>query len=593
MSPNDATRKRFAHLVHEQGIARLALLALSERDVQRLLERTVICIAESLGAVHVQVFELLPDGATLLSRAAFGGERRAVNRVKARELADSQASFTLDAKIPVIAPNLGRETRFRPSRTQRALGVVTAVSVPLFGRGARPYGVLEVGWSSRPAVSPEDLADFLQSAGTLLVPAVERARVEAACRFLAESEVRLVSAHDFRGSVATLAEMALPQLADWCCIDVVLPKGTIEPVGIAHTDPRLASRVTALRKRLRIDPAAELGIAHVVRTGVAEFHFDLGAALSVPPGQEEVIAELIEAAGFRAAIVTPLAARGHIFGAITLIAQKARRLFDEGDVMLADAFASQAALALDNVRLFFGKGHEVPALPRIAGVTNGIALLDPEILGTQLLSTLTEEEERLARVVDSVVLTSKLHSEQVEHFADTCDVVEVVRGAVETIRGALPSAWNLELAQDKVYAAGDAATIRRIVTCLVDNAITYSPEGGSIRVQLEADETSVRLSVEDEGIGIPPEEREQVFEKFFRGEGARAVGADGVGLGLYICRELVERLNGRLEVAPDPERGTTLFVELPLAGASPAPGDVLSLVPERAARPRRRRTPKS
>ncbi|OFW73203.1 MAG: hypothetical protein A2Y55_12820 [Actinobacteria bacterium RBG_16_68_12] len=576
----------------EHGIARLALLALSERDVQRLLERAVVSIAGSLGAVHAQVFELLPDGATLLSRAAFGGERKALNRVKAREPADSQASFTLDANIPVISSNLRRETRFRPSRTQRALGVVTAVSVPLFGRGARPYGVLEVGWSGRPAVSPEDMADFLQSAGTLLAPAVERARVEAACRFLAESEVHLVSAHDFRGSVARLAEMAVPQLADWCCIDVVLPKGTIEPVGIAHSDTRLASRVHALRKRLRIDPAAEVGIAHVVHTGVAEFHLDLGAALSVPPGQEEVLTELTEAAGFRAAIVTPLAARGHLFGAITLVAQKARRLFDEGDVLLADAFASQAALALDNVRLFFGKGHEVPALPRIAGVTNGIALLDPEILGTQLLSALTEEEERLARVVDSVVLTSKLRTQQVEQVADTCDVVEVVRGAVESIRGSLPSAWSLEFEQPKIHSVGDAPTIRRIVTCLVDNAITYSPEGGSITVRLEADETSAKLSVEDEGIGIPPEELEQVFEKFFRGEGARAAGADGGGLGLYICRELAERLNGRLEVVADPERGATLFVELPLAAASPPPGDVLSLVPERAARPRRRQTPK-
>src|SRR3990170_2746940 len=136
----------------EHGIARLALLALSER--------AVVSIAGSLGAVHAQVFELLPDGATLLSRAAFGGERKALNRVKAREPADSQASFTLDANIPVISSNLRRETRFRPSRTQRALGVVTTVSVPLLGRGARPSGALGVGWSARPAVSPEDMADF-------------------------------------------------------------------------------------------------------------------------------------------------------------------------------------------------------------------------------------------------------------------------------------------------------------------------------------------------------------------------------------------------------------------------------------------------
>ena len=591
MSPNDTTRKRAARLLLEDGTARLALLALSERDVQRLLEQAVVCIAEALAVEHAQIFELLPDGNTLISRAAFGGERRTPNRLKLEKPAGSQASFTLAANSPVIVHDLARETRFRPSRLQKTLGVVTAVSVPLFGRGARPYGVLEVGTTGRPPASLEEIADFLQGAGNLLVPAVERARVEAACRFLAESEVRLVSAHDFRESVASLAELAVPRLADWCCIDVILPKGAIEPVACAHADGSISSGAQTLRQRLLPDPAAEVGVAHVVRTGVTEVHFDLGAALSVRPGEEEALAQLIEMAGFRAAIVAPLAARGHIFGAVTLVAQKARRLFDEGDVLLAEAFAAHAALTLDNVRLFFGKGNDVPVMPRIAGVTSGIALLDPDVLGTQLLGTLAEEKDRLARVVDSVVLASRLGSRQVEHVADTCDVVEVVRGAVESIRGSLPSAWNLEFAQDKVYAAGDAATIRRIVTCLVDNAITYSPEGGSIKVQLEADETGVRLSVADEGIGIPPEERERVFEKFIRGEGARAVGADGVGLGLYICRELVERLNGTLEVAPDPASGTTLFVELPLAVASPAPGDVLSLVPERAARPRRRQTP--
>jgi len=572
----------------EDAIARLALLALSERDVQPLLERAVVCVGETLGAVHAQVFELLPDGTTLLSRAAFGGERRAVNRVKVREPADSQAGFTLAANTPVIARSLRQETRFRPSRTQQNLGVLTSVSVPLFGRGARPYGVFEVGWSSRPPISPEDIADFLQGAGNLLVPAVERARVEAACRYLAESEVRLVSAHDFRGSVATLAELAVPRLADWCCIDVVLPKGTIETVAIAHSDPGLASSVHTLRKRLRLDSAAEVGIANVVRTGIAEFHFDLGAAFSVSPGQEDVLAELIEVLGFRAAIVTPLAARGHVFGAVTLIAQKASRLFDEGDVLLADAFASQAALALDNVRLFFGKGRDVPALPRIAGVTNGIALLDPETLGTQLLSALAEEKDRLARVVNSVVFASKLGS--AHYVADTCDAVAVVRGAVESIRGSLPPAWRLEFEQPSMLAASDAETIRRMVTSLVDNAVAYSPHGGSIRVHLEAAEITVRLSVVDEGIGVPPEERELVFEKFYRGEGARALGADGVGLGLYICRELASRLDGRVEVVDHPEGGTTVFVELPLAALSSGPGEVLSLDPDSGARPRRRRT---
>jgi len=128
VSPNDTTRKRAARLLLEDGTARLALLALSERDVQRLLEQAVVCIAEALAVEHAQIFELLPDGNTLISRAAFGGERRTPNRLKLEKPAGSQASFTLAANSPVIVHDLARETRFRPSRLQKTLGVVTAAA---------------------------------------------------------------------------------------------------------------------------------------------------------------------------------------------------------------------------------------------------------------------------------------------------------------------------------------------------------------------------------------------------------------------------------------------------------------------------------
>jgi signal transduction histidine kinase len=575
--------------VLEDGLSRLALRAVSERDVQRLLERAVVLVAESLGAVHAQIFELLPDGETLLSRVAVGGERRALNRVRSGERQNTQASFTLTTGAPVISRNLPRETRFRASRSQRAASVVTAISVPLFGRGGRPYGVLEVGWTTRPPLPADEISDFLQGAGHLLVTAVERARVEAACRFLAESEVRLVSAGDFRESVVALASLAVPKLADWCCIDVVLPRGAIETVAIVHADSALVPVVRTSRLRIRFDPAAESGIASVLRTAVAEFHNDLGAALSAPAEEGDLVAELAEAAGFRAAIVTPLVARRHVFGTITLVAEKSRRPFDEGDLLLANAFASQVALALDNVRLFFGKGREVTTLPQIAGVTSGVALLDPETLGTRLLGTLTAETDRLTHVVNSVVLATKLAPAREEGAAEVCDIVPVVSRATETIRGTLPASWSLEFLPPTVLTPGDAATIRRIVSILIDNAVTYSPTEGSVAVRLEATDAGVRLIVEDSGIGISPSERDVVFEKFYRGAAARSLRSDGIGLGLYICRALASRLNGTVEILDRQGPGTAVCVELPLASRSAASAEVVSLDPEGSERILRRR----
>lgn len=566
MAPRSDARERAARLLLTDGIARLALLALAERDVQRLLERAVVCIGEALAVEHVQVFELLPDGTSLVSRAALGGERRTLSRLKLERPDESQASFTLHTHAPVVALDLPRETRFTASRTQRAHGVVTAVSVPLFGRSSRPFGALEIGANGPLPVPSERVVDFLQGAGHLLVPAVERARVLAAARFLAESESRLVSAQSFSESVVALAEMAVPRLADWCCIDLVLPTGVIECVAVAHSDSSVIALASKLRARLQPDPEADAGVARVVRTGLPEFHFDLGAALSLGSTNGDALVDLVDAAGFRAAIVTPLTARGHIFGAVTLVAHNARRLFDEGDVLLADAFAAHAGLALDNVRLF-GKDPHTPGLPRIAGVTSGIALVDSELMGTRLLSTVADEKNRLAHVVQSVVLASRLSSDTFAPADTSCDTVEVVRRVVDGFRGALPAGWTVDFAQPSVRSVGDAETIRQIVTRLVDNATTYSPDGGEITVRLETSETSVRVLVEDNGIGIPPEERERVFEKFQRGEGVRDLGADGVGLGLYICRELANRLQGRVGILEARDSGTTVYVELPLAGA--------------------------
>jgi signal transduction histidine kinase len=104
---------------------------------------------------------------------------------------------------------------------------------------------------------------------------------------------------------------------------------------------------------------------------------------------------------------------------------------------------------------------------------------------------------------------------------------------------------------------------------LVDNAVKYSPEGGRIDIDLEPAGEWFRFVVRDEGIGIPPGERERIFEKFYRLDPELTRGVGGTGLGLYICRELVHRMNGRIWVDAGPNGGSTFVVELPLAGGAP------------------------
>ena len=109
--------------------------------------------------------------------------------------------------------------------------------------------------------------------------------------------------------------------------------------------------------------------------------------------------------------------------------------------------------------------------------------------------------------------------------------------------------------------------LRQVLANLVENAVKYSPAGGRVLVSLGRHEGRVLFAVRDEGLGIPLREQERIFEKFFRLDPNLTRGVGGTGLGLYICRELVRRMGGRIWVASREGEGSTFFFELPAVAA--------------------------
>src|SRR5207245_7956481 len=109
--------------------------------------------------------------------------------------------------------------------------------------------------------------------------------------------------------------------------------------------------------------------------------------------------------------------------------------------------------------------------------------------------------------------------------------------------------------------------LRQVLINLVDNAVKYSPDGGKIEIRVESENGRVRLAVQDRGLGIAQREQRRIFGKFYRVDPNQTHGIGGTGLGLYICRELVRRMAGRIWVESIPGRGSTFHVEVPLAAA--------------------------
>jgi len=142
-----------------------------------------------------------------------------------------------------------------------------------------------------------------------------------------------------------------------------------------------------------------------------------------------------------------------------------------------------------------------------------------------------------------------------------------VRTAVETMREHLPGSISLEVRPEAngATAIGDRNRIEQVLVNLIDNAIKYSPRGGEVRVSTEQSAGAVRVEVRDQGLGIPLAEHDAIFEKFYRHDAHQTHVTGGTGLGLYICRELVRRMGGRIGVHSQPGVGSTFYFELPRA----------------------------
>jgi signal transduction histidine kinase len=148
---------------------------------------------------------------------------------------------------------------------------------------------------------------------------------------------------------------------------------------------------------------------------------------------------------------------------------------------------------------------------------------------------------------------------------DECDPADIASSVIESASLHLPEGIALRMTAngDSPRIVCDENKLRQVLTNLIDNAIKYSPEGGAVEIRLDSQNGECLIEVADEGLGIPSSELERIFEKFYRLDPQQTRGVGGSGLGLYICRELVARMNGRLEVDSEPGQGSRFTVALP------------------------------
>jgi PAS domain S-box-containing protein len=187
------------------------------------------------------------------------------------------------------------------------------------------------------------------------------------------------------------------------------------------------------------------------------------------------------------------------------------------------------------------------------------------------LRYIASESQRLTSIVDTLLNVARLDTGDLQVNLAETDVRDVVAQVLETVSSAEVDGHRfvVQLPDEPLAATADAEKLRQVCTILVENALRYSPDGGTVTVGAARREDKVEVSVSDEGIGIPQADQEQIFRKFYRGADAELrVGAGGTGLGLFIARGLVTAMGGRIWVSSREGEGSRFAFELPAAAAS-------------------------
>ena len=187
---------------------------------------------------------------------------------------------------------------------------------------------------------------------------------------------------------------------------------------------------------------------------------------------------------------------------------------------------------------------------------------------TRQLTIIHDQSAKLGRLVRELLDVSRIQAGRVDFEMAPTDMIELARAVVEQAQ-MVQGSRRIEVdARGEATVVGDRDHLEQVIANLVDNALKYSPEGGPVHVRVQGEKDHVRITVEDEGIGIPPEQLSRVFDIFYRTAEAERRRTPGLGLGLYITRGIVERHGGRIWAESAVGTGTKVHVTLPLDRAS-------------------------
>lgn len=434
----------------------------------------------------------------------------------------------------------------------------------------------------------------------------ERKRAEIRAALLAEAGNVLSESLDYGETLQSLVHLTVPRLADYGVIFELQEGPRLRQVALRHVDSTREDELRRLGQVFQDAPVnPESFLWRVVQTGesqlVPEMDSELVRRVAHAPELREGFASLAA----RSLLSVPLVARGEILGVMQLATSDSGRVFGPEDLELAEGLASRASLAIDNARLYgraeaaskakdhflAALSHELrtpltPVLLKVAALAQSPHLPDSIRADLRMIQRNVELEAKL--IDDLLDLTRVSRGKLILHFEVT-DVHSLLEHVVAICSEGVESRSlqiDLEPGATDHHVWADSARLQQVYWNLVKNAVKFTPEGGRITVRTRNPEPGkVEVSVIDPGIGIEPNDLPRLFNAFEQGSSTVPRTFGGLGLGLAICKALVDQHGGGLTgLSAGRGKGATFTVTLTTV-APPQASAPTATVPGPAAAP--------
>ncbi len=268
-------------------------------------------------------------------------------------------------------------------------------------------------------------------------------------------------------------------------------------------------------------------------------------------------------------MIVPLVVGTTTIGAMSLVSSESRRTYEHRHLHLASALAHRAALALEHARLYKRANQAIVARDAFVSIAahelkspltalNGYAQLlydrananpSADAFQRRALQTILTQSKRLEHLIGTMLDVSLIENDQLALDLGPVCIPDLVQQVVESQRMIVDMHQiDIEVkAAQPPYVLGDASRLEQMFQNLLQNAVKYSPNGGRVQVTVEDDDQQVVIAVADTGIGIAADDIPRLFQRFYRASSAEHSNIKGMGIGLYVVREIVERHGGTID----------------------------------------------